>query len=45
MDATAIALCRDNNLDIRVVNLFSKKDIMNAIIHQHGGTLITKKAE
>lgn len=41
MDAAAIALCRDNNVDIRVVDLFSEDDLCKAILEKTGGTLIT----
>lgn len=43
MDGTAIALCRDNHIDIRVVNLFSLQDIITAVKQGHSGTLITKR--
>jgi len=42
MDATAIALCRDNEMDIRVVDLFSQNDVLAAVTKKRGGTLITK---
>lgn len=42
MDGTAIALCRENNIDIRVVNLSSRKDLLRAVMKKQGGTLITK---
>lgn len=42
MDATAIALCRDNQMEIRVVNLFSESDIIDAVNKKPIGTLVTK---
>lgn len=43
MDGAAIALCRDNNIEIRVVDLFSRKDLLRAVTHREGGTLICGK--
>jgi len=45
MDATAIALCRENNLPIYVFNLFQKGSLLNAICHRTGGTLVTGEPE
>jgi uridylate kinase len=41
MDATALALCRENKLPIYVFNLFEKDALKNAICQQKGGTLVT----
>lgn len=41
MDATAIALCRENKIPIYVFNLFQKGSFLSAICHGKGGTLVT----
>lgn len=41
MDATAIAMCRENNIPIHVFNLFSKEAMKDAICNKKGGTLVT----
>lgn len=43
MDGTAVALCRENGIEIRVVNLFSREDVIRAVMEQKGGTLISKQ--
>jgi uridylate kinase len=40
MDATAIALCRENEIPIRVFNLFSDQALMKAVLNQSVGTLV-----
>ena len=40
MDATAIALCRENHIPIRVFNLFSNEDLMKAVCNEPVGTLV-----
>lgn len=40
MDATAIALCRENRLPIRVVNLFSNDALKQAVMNEPIGTLV-----
>jgi uridylate kinase len=40
MDATAIALCRENRIPICVFNLFEKKAMLRAILGQKEGTLV-----
>ena len=40
MDATAIALCRENGIPIRVFNLFSDQALMKAVLNQTAGTLV-----
>jgi uridylate kinase len=42
MDATAVALCRENNIEIQVVDLFSREDVIRAVTEKIGGTLISK---
>ena len=41
MDATAIALCRENKIPIYVFNLFQKGSFLRAICEGKGGTLVT----
>lgn len=41
MDATAIALCRENGIPIHVFNLFKKGSLLSAICQKKGGSLIT----
>lgn len=41
MDATAVALCRDNNLPIYVFNIFTTGSLNSAIFEKSGGTLIS----
>jgi uridylate kinase len=45
MDATAIALCRENKLPIYVFNLFQKGSLLQAICKREGGTLVTGEIE
>ncbi len=40
MDATAVALCWENRIPIRVFNLFEENALINAVCHQSGGTLV-----
>lgn len=40
MDATALALCRENKLPIYVFNLFEPGALKNAVCEQKGGTLV-----
>lgn len=41
MDATAIALCRDNRIPIHVFNLFKKGALLSAVTEKKGGSLVT----
>lgn len=41
MDATAIALCRENGIPIHVFNLFKKGALLKAICEKKGGSLVT----
>ncbi len=41
MDATAIALCRENNIPIHVVNLFKKGSLLKAVREKSGGSIVT----
>ncbi len=40
MDATAVALCRENQIPIRVINFFADQSLINAVCHKKGGTLV-----
>lgn len=40
MDATAIALCRENRIPIRVFNIFSDNSLKSAIFNEPVGTLV-----
>ena len=40
MDTTALALCQENNLSIRVFNLHKEKNIARAIQGESIGTLV-----
>lgn len=40
MDATAIALCRENRLPIRVIDLFGEHSLKRAIFNEPVGTLV-----
>lgn len=41
MDATAIALCRENKIPIYVFNLFQNGSLLRAVCEGKGGTLVT----
>lgn len=41
MDATALVLCRDNNIPLRVFNLFKEGDLTRIIQGESIGTLVT----
>jgi len=43
MDGTAVALCRENGIEIRVVDLFDRKEVLRAVSEKKGGTLISKQ--
>jgi len=40
MDATAIVVCRDNNLPLRVFNLIEKDALINTMTNERVGTLV-----
>jgi uridylate kinase len=42
MDASAIALCRDNSIPIQVCNIFDRDVLLEIIKSGNGGTLVTK---
>lgn len=41
MDATAIALCRENNIPVLVFNMFSENPLQE-VLAEHQGTLVTR---
>jgi uridylate kinase len=41
MDATAIALCRENHIPIYVFNLFEEGSMLKAVCQNQGGSLVT----
>jgi len=43
MDASAISLCRDNNIPVKVFNLKKDKNIKKAILDDNEGTIISNK--
>ena len=43
MDSTAISLCKDNEIDIIVFNVFENGNILKAAIGEKIGTRVTKK--
>src|SRR5210317_521507 len=45
MDATAVVMCRDNDLPLRVFNVHNKGDLLRIINGEDLGTLVTKEAE
>jgi uridylate kinase len=42
MDSTAISLCKDNQIDINVFNVFESGNILKVAIGEKIGTLVTK---
>ena len=42
MDASAIALCRDNSIPIQVCNVFERETLLEIIKSGKGGTLVTR---
>ncbi len=45
MDSTAVTLCRDNNLPIRVFNLTTPGNVERVIYGEDVGTLVTEDTE
>ncbi len=43
MDAAAIALCRENRLPIRVMNIFSDQTLKRAVFGENVGTLVEER--
>ncbi|MCD6571245.1 MAG: UMP kinase [Deltaproteobacteria bacterium] len=44
MDATAISLCRDNNLEIRVINISDPKTLKKAIKDEAIGSIVRRRS-
>jgi uridylate kinase len=44
MDATAVALCKDNNMDIIVFDVASPGNVTRAVLGEEVGTLVTASA-
>jgi uridylate kinase len=45
MDATAVVMCRENDLPLRVFNVHNKGDLLRIVNGEDLGTLVTKEAE
>ena len=43
MDATAIVLCRENNMPLRVVDMTVKGTLVSASLGEEVGTLVTNE--
>ena len=43
MDATAVVMCRDNRLPLRVFNLFNHGDLMRIVLGEPVGTLVSNE--
>ncbi len=41
MDTTAVVLCRDNHMPLRVLNLHSPGALMHAVMGEDEGTLVS----
>lgn len=44
MDATALVMCRENNLPIKVFNIFNEGDLMRVVKGDNVGTLVSETA-
>ena len=42
MDATALVMCRDNNIPLRVMNIFNEGDLMRLVTGEPIGTLVER---
>jgi uridylate kinase len=40
MDATAIVMCRDNNIPLRIFNMFSEGDLLKVVMGEQIGTIV-----
>jgi len=45
MDATAVVMCRDNDLPLRVFNVHNKGDLLRIVNGEDVGTLVTRVTE
>jgi uridylate kinase len=43
MDQTAIAMCKDNGLDLIVFSMNEKGNIKKAVLGEHVGTIVCKE--
>jgi uridylate kinase len=44
MDTTAVVLCRENNMPLRVLDMMNKGALMRAAMGQNEGTLVTQQS-
>ena len=44
MDATALVMCRENHLPIKVFNIFNAGDLMRVVKGENVGTLVSEEA-
>ncbi|TVQ74995.1 MAG: UMP kinase [Chromatiaceae bacterium] len=42
MDATAIVMCRDNDMPLRVINIFKEGELMRLVMGERVGTLVER---
>lgn len=42
MDATAIVMCRDNNIPLRIFNIFTHGDLLRAVMGEQVGTAVDR---
>jgi len=45
MDATALVMCRDNNIPLRIFNMFHEGDLLRIVMGEDVGTLVEKEVE
>lgn len=45
MDATALVLCRDNEIPLRIFNMFNEGDLLRIVMGEDVGTLVEKEVE
>jgi uridylate kinase len=43
MDATAIVMCRDNNIPLRIFNIYNEGDLVKVALGESIGTLVVKE--
>jgi uridylate kinase len=42
MDATAVVMCRDNNIPLRIFNIFTEGDLLRVVMGEQIGTIIDR---
>ncbi len=42
MDATAIVMCRDNNIPLRIINIFNEGDLAKVVMGEDIGTIVER---